>query len=192
MDLELEVLRAAWNEPPRTVIPAFQFRAEYRKQERWMRVRYVAGLGFAVALIGYAALVLRSNFRPEVLAWAVVVWVTTVGATAFSVWNWGGLWQAAGHSVGDYAVIYENRNRAMLRAMRFGYGFLALQLSISAPWLTLDFMRHEMTVSSYAAGVGSLALLTIAFLLWFKWSSRRAWLELRRVAEFRRGLQPVG
>jgi len=110
--------------------------------------------------------------------------------TAFSVWNWRGLWQAPGHSVGEYANVYQNRSRAILRAIRFGYGFLALQLSVTIPWLTVDYMRHEIPASRYGAAMGLLAVLTIAFLLWFKWASRRAWLELQRVAEFRCALSP--
>ena len=40
----------------------------------------------------------------------------------------------------DYADIYERRSLATLRAMRFGYWFLALQLTIAVPCLTVDFL----------------------------------------------------
>jgi hypothetical protein len=39
-----------------------------------------------------------------------------------------------------YADIHEKRSLATLRAMRFGYWFLVLQLSIAVPWLTWDFV----------------------------------------------------
>ena len=47
--------------------------------------------------------------------------------------------KVAGRSVRDYADIYERRSLATLRAMRFGYWFLALQLTIAVPCLTVDF-----------------------------------------------------
>jgi hypothetical protein len=183
---EIEAWRIAWHVPTPAPTPAFEFRAEHRRQQRWLRVRYVAGLLFALLLIVYAASVLRSDFRGEVLAWAVVVWVTTLGVTAFSVWNWRGLLNANGHSVQEYANSYEKRSLATLRAMRFGYWFLGLQLSITVPWLTWDFARHQLSELRYAGSMVFLALFTAVFLTLFKLSRRRALLELERVEEFRR------
>jgi hypothetical protein len=141
-----------------------------------------------VLLTSYAALVLRRDFRAEVLAWAVVVWLTTAAVTAFSVWNWHGLWSASGHSILEYANIYEKRGLATLRALRFGYFFLGLQLAIAAPWLTWDFVSHEMSAVRYAVGMGLLGLLTIAFVIWSAVSRRRALSELGGVEEFRRSI----
>lgn len=189
MESELQQWRAAWNAPGQTMLtPAFDFHAEYRRQQRGLRFRYLFGIGFAVALIAYAIVVLRGDFRLEVLAWAIVVWITTVGVTAFSMWNWRGLWRASACSIREYADIYEQRSLATLRAIRFGYWFLALQLSISVPWLTWDFGRAQISSTRYGLAMGSLALLTAAFLFWFPRSRRRASLELSRVQETMRML----
>ena len=182
---ELELWRDAWRAPAAEIAPPFDFRAELRRQEWRLRAHYIFGICFAVLLTCYAAFVLHRDFRAEVLAWAVVVWLTTAAVTAFSVWNWRGLWTASSHSVLDYANIYEKRSVAMLRAMRFGYCFLGLQLAIAVPWLTWDFMRHEMSAARYALSIGLLGLLTIAFVAWSAVSRRRALSELGRVEEFR-------
>jgi hypothetical protein len=183
---ELELWRRAWRasaagEPA----PAFDFRAEHRRQEWRLRAHYIFGICFAVFLTGYAAFVLRRDFRAEVLAWAVVVWLTTAAATAFSVWNWRGLWGASSRSVLEYADIYEKRSLATIRAMRFGYYFLWTQLAIAAPWITWDFLRHEMSAIRYAIGMAMLGLLTIWFMVWSTVSRRRALSELTRVEDFR-------
>lgn len=183
---ELEVWGTTWRAPlAELIVPAFDFGAEHRRQEWRLRFHYVFGLCFAVLLTCYAAVVLHRDFRAEVLAWAVVVWVTTAGATAFSVWNWRGLWNASGRSVLEYADLYEKRSLATLRAMRFGYWFLVLQLSIAAPWLTWDFLRHELPPVRYALSMASLAVLTIVYVVWFAVLRRRSVMELHRVEEFR-------
>jgi hypothetical protein len=182
---ELELWRSAWRGPTAETVPAFDFRAEHRRQEWRLRAHYVFGISFAVFLTCYAALVLHRDFRPEVLAWAIVVWLTTAAATAFSVWNWRGLWSASGNSISEFASIYEKRSRAMLRAMRAGYGFLVLQLAIAVPWLTWDFVHHEMSAADYALGMALLGLLTIWFIVWSAVVRRRAFSELGRVEEFR-------
>ena len=68
--------------------------------------------------------------------------------------------------------------------MRFGYAFLALQLAIAGPWLTWDYLRGELPSMRYAFGIGMLAALTIAFLVWFRASGRRSHRELAEVNEY--------
>lgn len=183
---DLELWGNAWRAPTAaTVAPAFDFRAEHRRQQWRLRAGYLFGLGFAVFLTAYAAAVLHRDFRPEVIAWAIVIWITTAGVTAFFVWNWRGLWNASGRSVTEYANLYEKQSLARLRAIRFGYRFLALQLSISVPWLSWDFTRHEITGARYALSMAFLGVFTVAYIVWFTISKRRALLELKRVEEFR-------
>lgn len=186
---ELEVWRAVWKTPSaeKSVKP-FDLHSSYRRQERRLRIRYVSNAIFAVVLICLAALVLRSNPRLEVLIWALVVWITTLGATAFNVWNWRILWRAADQSVLDYAGAFRKQCLASLRTVRFGYSFLALQLAITVPWLTLD-LRHGLPLGRYAFSMGFLALFSVAFVLSFRKTRSRALLDLKQIEEFRRELE---
>ncbi len=186
---EIEVWRTQWKETGRCQsVDAHNFRIDHNRQRWWLRLHYFFGLAFAALLICYAAFVLRSDFRAEVLAWAVVVWITTLVVTGFSVWNWRGLLGVSGRSVREYADAYERRSMAMLRAIRFGYWFLGLQLSITAPWITIDFLRHQTTVRQYVTGMGFLCALSVAFVAWFGRSRRKAVRELNQVEELRQGL----
>ena len=186
---ELEVWRAAWKTPPaeKSAKP-FDLRSEYKRRERRLRIRYVFNSIFAVMLICLAAVVLHGNPRLEVLIWALVVWITTLGATAFHLWNWRMLWNAAGHSVLDYANVFENQCRASLRAVRFGYFFLVVQLAITVPWLTLD-LRHGLPIGRYAFSIGFLVVFSGAFVLSFRKTRSRALLDLKQIEEFRRELE---
>lgn len=184
MEPELEILRAAWTASPGSETNVS--RAGWRGRERSLRVQYVLELVFAAALIGFAVVFVRRHFDWEALVWAAVVCFTTIGAAAFQIWNWRSLWRSSGQSLADYAEAYERRCRATLRAVRFGYRFLALQLAISTPWLTIDFLRGEITPSRYAFSMGVLALLTITYLFAFRQMRRRAMRELAAVGDFRR------
>jgi len=186
---ELDRWRSAWTSGARVEVPApFDLSAAHRRQERRLRLHYFLNMVVAVALIVFAAFVLRGNPRAEVLVWAVVVWLTTLGSTGFYVWNWRALWRTAAKSVLEYADVCEKRCIATLRAVRFGYAFLALQFAIAAPWLTWDFARRQIPAARYVSCLVLLGTLTAAFIFWFRRSRQRAQLELTQIEEFRRGL----
>jgi hypothetical protein len=128
--------------------------------------------------------ILRDHFDAEALAWSAVVWLTTLGVTMFQIRNWRGIWRTSARPVADYAAIYQARCLATLRAVRFGYAFLALQVAIAVPWLTWDFLRGSISGSRYALAMAILAALTIAFLFWFRASRRRARRESAEVKEY--------
>jgi len=184
-DSELDLWRSAWTAAVAVESPApFDVRAAGLRQERRLRIRYLLNLAVAAALAALPLWVLRDNWRVEAVVWAAVVWITTLIATAFEIWNWRTLWRTAAHSVTEYAGVYEARCHATLRAVRFGYAFLALQLAISLPWLTLDLVRGEMTAARYIAAVIVLGTFTAIFILWFRVSRRRALAELAQVKDF--------
>jgi hypothetical protein len=185
---EFDQWRRAWTERQVDSPAASGLAATHRRQERRLRIRYVLNLLAAAILILFAALVLRGNFRAETIAWASVVWLTTLGSTAFYVWNWRSLWRTAGKSVRDHADVCEARCLDTLRAVRFGYGFLAVQFAIAAPWLTWDFWRGEITAGRYGLRIGLLVALSAVFILWFRASRRDTVEELTRIREFRREL----
>jgi hypothetical protein len=190
-NLELESWRKSWKSvAAANPIGAFDLRREARRHERRLRARHVLSLGFAVALITFAAYFLQHHFNRETIAWAIVVWGTTLAATAFSVSNWRVLWKAMDRSTAEYLAAYRARCNATLRAVRFGYRFLAVQLAISVPWLTWDLYRGRGSgrfgAPQYGFSMGLLALLTAAFLFAFRRSRRQALRDLSRLEEFER------
>jgi hypothetical protein len=188
---ELDAWRKAWRTPAQIGCPTagFDVRRAHSRQERRLRRDYLLSLTTAIGLVALVVWVLRTSFSAEAVVWAAVVVLTTAGATAFQVWNWRTLWKTAARSVSDYANLYEHRCLAELRAVRFGYGLLALQTSITAPWLTWDFARGEIPAVRFAIGMGLLALLIAGFIIYFRMSRRRAVRELAQVTEFRQEMQ---
>jgi hypothetical protein len=181
---ELDQWRATWIAAPLNPSRLFDPRAAANRQELLLRIRYILNLAFAACLIAFPLWILHGDSGIEALAWSAVVWLTTLGVAVFQIWNWRDLWRTSTRSVSDYAAIYQSRCLASLRAIRFGYAFLAAQVAIAAPWLTWDLFRREIPATRYAFGMGVLAALTIAFLTWFGISRRRAHRELAEVKEY--------
>jgi hypothetical protein len=176
---ELDLWRASWvaNAPARPL-----------RRERRLQIAYVLGLLFGVVLVVFAAWILHAHRSPEVLAWTVVVWLTTAGSTAFHVWNWRILWRTSSEPLSDFAASQRRLCDATLRGVRFGYAFLALQDTIAAVWLTWDFLRGDISRSRYTIGLSILALLTIAYLVWFAVSRRNEVRRLAQIAAYQRSL----
>jgi hypothetical protein len=184
---ELDAMRAAWAAPARQTESAGD-RSTSPARLRGFRIRSVCELAFGVVVIAFALAFAGAHRDFETILWAAVVCVTTVAAGAYQIWNWRGSWKSAGKSVADYSDLYERRCRAMMRAARFGLRFLALQLAIAVPWLTLDVVRGQMSVRRYALAMGILTLLVAVFVFSFRRMRRRAGYELEGVEAFRRRL----
>jgi hypothetical protein len=184
---ELEALSAVWTAPGGENGGGIGLKSGSGRF-RAFRIRRLLELAFAGVLMAFAISHMYAHPGLETFLWAAAVCVTTLGATAFQLWNWRGSWKSSSKSVADYTDLYERRCRAMLRAVHFGNRFLALQLAIATPWLTFDFVRGQASAHRYAMGLSLLGLLTVAFLFSFRRSRRRALRELVEVQEFRRKL----
>jgi hypothetical protein len=117
----------------------------------------------------------------ETWLWAGTIWATTLAVTAFSVWNWNILWKANVKSVTEFALDYQKRCLASLRAARFGTRFLVVQNAITVPWLTWGYLRHRLTDARLAESIAFLAALSLGFWLLFTRSRRTALQELEQL-----------
>ena len=184
---ELETWQLAWKSPATTEpAPAADIVKAALRQERRLRLEHIFSLAFAAVLTALPFAVLYYQLRAETIAWSIVVWITTIGATSFSIWNWRGLWKASTRASQEYAAAYRKRALARLQAVRFGYAFLALQLAIATPWLTWDFYRGAASGPRYAFSMVLLAALTVAFILRFRQAARQSRSELQQIDEFER------
>jgi hypothetical protein len=163
-------------------------------KRRQLRLRILQVLEFAWALfllvLSYA--VARHYPSTEMFIWAVVVWILTLIATVYSIWNWRVLWNAGMRSVSDYARIYEKYCRQWLRYIRFGYWFLVVNLAISIPWLSWKYFRSSgaghFSLTAYLISMGLIAGLTAGYLIWFSRSRRKRLSELECLTQYRKSL----
>jgi len=182
LDGEIESWRAQWVSQAEVgdSTPG-ELRRKVVRQQRSLRMRHLLELGMGIVLLVFSAGVATRNPSMEAYVWTAVVWAGTILAAAFSLWNWRSLWTADLKSVTEFTEHYRNRCLAGLRAVRFGKAFLAVQVAISAPWLTGDYLRHRMTGTAFGLAMMVLSLLTVGFVLFFTHFQRRASLELKEL-----------
>jgi len=182
-DAEIESWRATWTAGPELTrsTPA-ELRGKAVQQQRSLRMRHVAELAMAIVLLVFSAVVAWKNPVVEAYVWAAIVWAGTIVATLFSLWNWQVLWAADSKSVLEFTELYRKRCLAGIRAARFGQGFLVVQVAISAPWLTLDYLRHRITGTAFGLSMLVLAALTAAFVILFGRFRNRAFQQLEELS----------
>lgn len=187
-DLEMNHWRDEWlAQPSVPAKPLSEIRAAAVRQQRRLRWSQIGALLTAAVLVAFGGYIAAEDASLESWLWAGTVWVTTLAATAFSLWNWQGLWKTGVQSVADFQRDYETRCLASLRAARFGMAFLVLQTAIAFPWLTWDYLSHRLAGSRFAAATLLLACLVAGFTMYFRRYRRRAQQELNELRASRPG-----
>jgi hypothetical protein len=181
-DFEMNQWREQWLAQPAVAAksPA-EIRGAALRQQRRLRWSQIGEFLTAVALLAFSGVMASRNPSLEGWLWAAAVWITTLAATAFTVWNWRGLWKANVQSVADFARHYETRCLGSLRAVRFGLAFLVVQAAIAFPWLAWDYATGQITGSRFAGASAQLGCLVIGFVLYFLHYRRRAQRELEQL-----------
>jgi hypothetical protein len=183
IDPEVQTWQKVWKaESPQTPADSVTLRTETAKQARRLRTKFISELSaaasFLIGSLAYAA----TDRTSELILWAACVWITTILATAFTIWNWKSLWKGSTHSVSDYVVFYRDQARATLRASKFGLAFLVVQVAISTTWFTVEFVQGRILFARYALGLGLILLLTVTFLILILTARTRAQRELARIS----------
>ncbi len=181
-DLELNDWRTEWRaQTVSTEKTTVDLRAAAVKQQSRLRAAHVAELFAALIFLWFSAVVAWRNPALEAWLWAGILWAGTLAATAFSIWNWNILWKANVKSVTEFALDYQKRCRASLRAVRFGMRFLVVQNAITVPWFTWDYLRHRITGVRFAVAMALVAALSLGFWLFFTRFRRSALRDLEEL-----------
>jgi cation transport ATPase len=181
-DLEMNQWREQWlAQPSASAKSPSEIRNAAVRQQRHLRASQIGELLTAAALLGFSGVIASKNPSLEWWLWAAAVWITTLAATAFSLWNWQGLWKANVQSVADFERDYETRCLGSLRAVRFGMAFLVVQTAIAFPWLAWDYATKQVAGSRFAGASALLVCLVTAFALHFRRYRRRADRELEQL-----------
>jgi hypothetical protein len=79
---------------------------------------------------------------PEFVVLAIAVWIVTLTAMIYSLWNRAGTWQPAAHDTHEFLELSLRRCRAGLRAVTFGLYLLLAQVLLLALWHTWYWSGH--------------------------------------------------
>jgi hypothetical protein len=194
VDQELKDWQATWQSSAEMTRPAppFDIRHHAARAGRRLTIRYAAGCLWAVALLLFSAIFAQRHPTLQWLLWAAAVWIATLVAVAFTIWNGRGLWTAAGQSNADYVELSRMRCVAELRMIRFGYGLLWAELAVVIPWLLWNFFSRWRSPgfdpTSHLTGFAVLLALTVGYLIGFTIYRRRKLRELELLADFQRSV----
>jgi hypothetical protein len=198
IDTEMETWREVWQSPSGAPERLRNFdirRAVKRKKFRLKMLRFLE-FAWALFLLGFSFEIARHIHTTEMYVWALVIWISTVCATAYSIWNWHSLWQAEPKSASEYVQAYKKHCVAGLQQIRFGYYFLAVSPAITVPWLTWKFFRSEtgkeLSLIAYSISMGLVAGLTAGYLFWFSRSRKNRLRELEQLRQYQQILNEEG
>jgi hypothetical protein len=190
-DSELEILREVWqhasgaSEQP----DIFDISRALRRKEFRLRALHFLQYAWALFLLGFSFVIARRYPTTEMFVWALVIWIATLTATGYSIWNWRSLWLAERKSTSEYVRIYEKHCLAGLREIRFGYCFLAVNLSIVIPWVSWRFFRSgdavHLSLMAYLISMGLVTGLTLGYLFWFSRSRKSRLRELEQLKRYK-------
>ena len=193
-DSEMETWRKAWKCPEETSRQPgiLDMRREVRRKEFRLRTLHLFEFAWALFLLAFSYVVVQRYPSRGMLLWALVIWVLTLLAAGYSLWNWRLLWTAETRSAREYAQTYEKYCVAGLRHIRFGYCLLAVNLAIAIPWISWKFFRSgpgHFGIGTYVISLGLIAGLTTGYLFWFSRSRRNRLRELEQLREYRKSLE---
>jgi hypothetical protein len=194
VDQELRDWQATWQSSAAAErrTPPFDIRNHAARAGRRLTVRYASGGLFALALLVFSAVYAQRHPTLQWLLWAAAVWIATLVAVGFMIWNGRGLWTAADRSSAAYVELSRKRCMAELRAVRFGYALLSAELVVAIPWLLWDFFSKRslpgFDLASRLSGFAVLLALTVGYLVWFTLYRRRKLRELALLADFERSV----
>ena len=185
-DLEFDQWRKAWQAQVEvTGSDSGEVRRAALRQQLRLRAAHILELLTGVTLLVLSAAVAWRVRSSEMFLWAAVIWVTTLVASAFSIWNWDILWKHDLKSVAEFSLVYEKRCLAKVNAARFGKGFVVIQSLFSGLWLSWDYYRSEFSTSRFGGSMLFLIVFSAGFWVFFSRYRRSALQELRRLGATR-------
>ena len=155
------------------------------KQQLRLRAAHILELLTGVILLVLSAAVAWRVRSAEMFLWAALIWLTTLVASAFSIWNWDILWKHDLKSVAEFSHVYETRCMAKINAARFGKGFVLVQTVVSGLWLSWDHYRSALSTVRFGGSMLFLIVFSAGFWVFFSRYRQSALEELRRLKDSR-------
>jgi hypothetical protein len=135
MDREWRTWSEEWLATGEPEASAVQIREYVRRRSRWIRIWIAADTIVGVPVLAF--LLHRVVTHPDVLEKVAMgmLALITIGAVAFSWWNWRGAIRATSESTATFLNLSVDRSRRLLRSIRAGWIMLVLQAVVFTPWV---------------------------------------------------------
>ena len=182
---ELDALQAAWREQCPAQSPA-DLRKLVDRQTLLIRLQTALEVVISATFMGVSLWLAIAMPGAEFLVLAIAVWIITLTAMIYSLWNRAGTWQPAALDTHEFLRLSLRRCRAGLRAVKFGLWLLLAQVLLLAAWHTWYWSSHSPVpgIQDWLLAL-CLPVLVLVVLLVLRSSRRR---ELNRLESIERAL----
>jgi hypothetical protein len=178
-DRELESWRAEWRQ---ATMPLPELHRKIQRQNRlFLLGNVMAAIVFVAGLI-FSVFAVRQEPSPEVIAWAVGIWVLVFVCAAYRLWNQRGMWRPATQSTRAFVELSRDRALAKIRSIRMSYRLIPAWLVFCAGivvwrWSVIgpDVKAHP---TDYWLALGGVVLMVVLAYLYLAWIRRRQMAQL--------------
>ncbi|MGQ0430732.1 MAG: hypothetical protein ACT4UQ_12440 [Gammaproteobacteria bacterium] len=182
-DPDLDRWTAAWREG---TPQAAGLAIKARRERRWLLAWIIADWTTGMALIGFAAWLWFADGSATMRFAAAGIVILTIAALAFTTLNWRGSLAGAHASAAEFLALAEQRSRARLRYIRFGWWVLAADAVVIAGAHWFLYVEEGAARLPVMFGTAAAAIAAAAGILF--WWGRRERRRAERLAAMRRAM----
>jgi hypothetical protein len=151
-DREMQAWRDAWsgNDASDAGTTQIDVAKLLRRHRLFAALRLAGNVAFGIVLLAGSFVFAERTGDPEMIFWAVAVWIATLVtlAIALKAWRRDQLYNT--ETVAGFTGFYRKKASSDRWKARTGVSLLAVLFAVSAAWLTVDLLSSRMSLSRYA------------------------------------------
>jgi hypothetical protein len=180
-DREMQAWREAWSDVDAPDLGETRAKiAKLLQRHRFLAALKLAGnIVFAVALLGGSFVFAERVRDPEMIFWAVAVWIATLVALALALESWRKEQTHDAETVAGFTGFYRKKAVSDRWKARNGAALLAVLFAVSAAWFTVDLLLGRIGGGRYAT---VLAVEIVICAIW-AFAFVRMWRDATAVLE---------
>ncbi len=184
-DREMQAWREAWSDIDAPDLGETRATiAKLIRRHRFLAALRLAGnIAFAVALLAGSFVFAQRTAQPEMIFWAIAVWIATLVALALALEAWRKEQTHDAESVAGFTGFYRKKATSDRWKARTGATLLAVLFAVSAAWFTVDLLLGRIGSGRYATVLAVEIVICAIWAFAFVRMSRRATAVLERSSD---------
>jgi MFS family permease len=184
-DREMQAWRDAWSDidAPDLAETRAKIAKLIRRHRLLAALRLAGNIAFAVALLAGSFVFAEKTGEPEMIFWAIAVWIATLVALALALEAWRKEQTHDAEPVAGFTGFYRKKATSDRWKARTGATLLAVLFAVSAAWFTVDLLLGRIGGGRYATVLGVEIAICAIWALAFVRMWRNATAVLKRSSD---------
>lgn len=136
-DHELQAWMADWAAGAERLDAPEVIREHVRRRTRLLTAWVIGELATVSIIVAFLVRYAVTNPDPIQRVTMALLVTISIGALAFSFWNWRGAWRPSADTTTEFLAVSRNRLRRFRRAARAGWIVLLAEAVVFVPWVWL-------------------------------------------------------